>query len=168
MHLLTSMRYTQKIMHVHMIRHELKMHIGKKILKHNQFIYYFRVRLEIPARRYRAMTCRPVYIFLIEWNYMRYMVSTVLDNILGLCWSAKTVNYVWVAFSLSTCASMSFLSLPSCLAMKFVRHKEHSTLRYTYASDIHNHSLGVNLVWGNLLLHNLHTYKRSFSYMNEY
>jgi len=49
---------------------------------------------------------------------MRYMISTVLDNILGLCWSAKTVNYVWVAFSLSTCASMSFLSLPSCLAMK--------------------------------------------------
>jgi len=44
MHLLTSMRYTQKIMHVHMIRHELKMYIGKKILKHNQFIYYFRVR----------------------------------------------------------------------------------------------------------------------------
>jgi len=30
MHLLTSMRYTQKIMHVHMIRHELKMYIGKK------------------------------------------------------------------------------------------------------------------------------------------
>ena len=58
------------------------------------------------------------YFFIIQWNYMRYMISTVLDNILGLCWSAKTVNYVWVAFSLSTCASMSFLSLPSCLAMK--------------------------------------------------
>ena len=42
--------------------------------------------------------------------------------------------------------SLSFLSLPSCLAMKFVRHKEYSTLRYTYASDIHNHSFGVNLV----------------------
>lgn len=55
---------------------------------------------------------------MIQWNYMRYMISTVLENILGLCWSAKTVNYVWVAFSLSTCASMSFLSLPSCLVMK--------------------------------------------------
>ena len=75
------------------------------------------------------------------------MVTTVLDNILGLCWSANTVNlYEYYIFFSKYMCSLSFLSLPSCLAMKFVRHKEYSTLRYTYALVIHNHSFGVNLV----------------------